>query len=233
MIANRVFLLIVIFSSVVTLLIAGDAAAARKPKIQTGPDAEVSYDGLHRVDRTVVDEAWVKPDIDLTRYNKIMVVSGGVSYRDVKEPPPRSYRSRTGNFPLSEKQKKRFEKIVLESFVEELRKVERFEMVRRPGPDTMVIVGFVLDVVSRIPPEPMGRGGIFLTEVGSATLALQIHDSQSNEILARIIDRRTAESTRMIDAHSANSWAEARRVTRSWAKLLRKRLDQVGEFTGD
>ena len=41
------------------------------PTIQTGPDAEVSFDGLHKVDNTRVDSAWAVPDLDLSCYTEI------------------------------------------------------------------------------------------------------------------------------------------------------------------
>lgn len=61
-------------------------AAPKAPRIQTGPDAEVSFDGLHRVDDSVMDMAWVIPTLDLTGYNKLIVVRGGFAYREVDDP---------------------------------------------------------------------------------------------------------------------------------------------------
>ena len=48
-------------------------SAPRAPQIETGPDAQVSFDGLHRVQRSVMDEAWAKPTLDLTGYDKLML----------------------------------------------------------------------------------------------------------------------------------------------------------------
>ena len=51
------------------LLIAGYSAAINAaPRVQTGPNAEVTHDGLTRVDRSVMDAAWVKADLDLRGY---------------------------------------------------------------------------------------------------------------------------------------------------------------------
>ncbi len=52
--------------------------------IQTGPDAEVSFDGLHKVDNSQADFAWAKPDFDISNYTKIMLVGAGVEYRPAK-----------------------------------------------------------------------------------------------------------------------------------------------------
>ncbi len=50
------------------LLLSASIQAA--PRVQTGPDAELTFDGLHRVDKTRMDAARVKPDLDLTPYEK-------------------------------------------------------------------------------------------------------------------------------------------------------------------
>lgn len=34
------------------------------PEFQSGPDAEVTHDGLTRLDKTVMDVVWAKLDID-------------------------------------------------------------------------------------------------------------------------------------------------------------------------
>src|SRR6476661_278361 len=60
------------------LTLAGVAAAPKQPRIQTGAKAEVTAEGLVRVEKSVVDAAWVKPDFDLTPYTKLMIASAGV-----------------------------------------------------------------------------------------------------------------------------------------------------------
>ena len=42
------------------------------PTIQTGPDAAVSFDGLHEIDNSRADIAWAVPDIDLSGYTSIL-----------------------------------------------------------------------------------------------------------------------------------------------------------------
>ena len=54
------------------------------PTVQTGDDAEVTYDGLHRVDDTIMDSVWARPDIDLKGVTKVIFVPIGISYREVE-----------------------------------------------------------------------------------------------------------------------------------------------------
>ena len=55
------------------------------PTIQTGPDAELTFDGLHKVDNSQADLAWARPDFDISGYTKIWPVGAGIEYRQVKD----------------------------------------------------------------------------------------------------------------------------------------------------
>lgn len=203
-------------------------SAPKKPEIETGSKAEVTADGLHRVKRTVLDAAWVKPDLDLTQYTKLMVANAGVSYRKLKDVSGPRARSET-QFAVQEKNKARFEGILREEFTEELEKLERYEIVTEPGPDVLLMVGAVVDVVSRLPPDldRMGRGGVYLESVGDATLIIELRDSLSNEVLVRAADRKAAESPFVFEANSVTVWSEVRQLAKHWARLLRKRLEEI------
>src|SRR5499427_7600527 len=93
-------------------------AAPKQPQIDTGPNAEKTYDGLVRVKKSVVDAAWVKPDFDLTPYTKLMIVSQGVSFK--KLPKVSTFQARQGSvteFPVSEENQQMFKDVLKEEFV--------------------------------------------------------------------------------------------------------------------
>jgi hypothetical protein len=70
--------------------------------------------------------------------------------------------------------------------------------VTTPGPGTLILVGTLVDVVSKVPPDDApGRYEVYLSDVGEATLILELRDSVTNEVLARVADRRAAESAGM------------------------------------
>jgi hypothetical protein len=112
--------------------------------------------------------------------------------------------------------------------MEELGKSNRFNIVNEPGPDTLIVGGGLLDVVSYVPPGPVaGRSRIFLSSVGEATLVLEVRDSQTNRILARAIDWRAASSAAGLatEANRVTTMAEVRRLIRFWASRLREALE--------
>ena len=218
------------------LIVAGLAACTATPTVPTGPDAEVTFDGLTKVNRPVMDAAWVRADTDFTGYNKIMLASAGIQYREVRGPESGSMtnirRSTQTEFPLSEQSKERLRETVREAFLAELNNSERFEIVDKPGRDVLILVGGMLDVVSNVPPEPIGRNDIYLSRVGEATLVLEVHDSMSNQILARAVDRRAAEPMTMtaMPMSTVSNWAEARRLANRWATILSTGLERLLEL---
>ena len=215
---------------VLSLYAGSGAAAPKQPRIETGPDAEVTHDGLVRVQKSVVDAAWVKPTLDLTPYKKLMVVSQGVSFRKL-EPVSEFQARRESQFPVKEENKERLSRELRTAFEEELATLERYEIVNAPGPDVLLLVGAVIDVVSNIPPDidsaRYGRGGVWLTSVGDATLVIELRDSESGEILARAADRRAAESPFAFEVNTVTAWSEVRRLAAYWATLLRRRLEEI------
>ena len=92
----------------------------------------------------------------------------------------------------------------------------------------MLIRGGLLDVVSRVPPDPMGNTQIFIDSVGEATLVLEIRGSISNTIYVRAVDGRAAASTfQMQLSNRATNRAEVRRLGRRWGQLLREGLEKL------
>jgi len=204
------------------------ACTATTPAVQMGPGAEISFDGLHRVDNSTMKYTWVKPGLDLSGYNKLRLVGAGIEYRSVK-PASRSSRMNSGRdeFPMDASQRARLEEAVREVFLEELGKSQYFTIVTEEGPDVLEVKGALLDVVSAVPPDAIGRTDYYLSKLGEATLVLEFRDSQSEEILARTVDRQSIEPVFVQRSTRAFNTAEVKRELRRWARTLTERLDAL------
>ena len=213
------------------LTLAGVAAAPKQPRIETGPKAEVTAEGLVRVEKSVVDAAWVTPDFDLTPYTKLMIASAGVYYKRLKPVKGTAFANRSNGqseFPVKEDSKTRFNEMLKEEFIKELSKLERYQIVDKAGPDVLELSGAVIDVESHVPPYMDGPGvGIYLSSVGAATLIIELRDSQSNELLGRAADRRAAQAPFVINVKAVTGWSDVRILAQSWASLVRKRLEEI------
>ena len=219
-----------LLSTTLVLLLTGCAPA---PTIQQGPDAEITFDGLVRIDNSAFSKAWIDPDVDLTQYTKIMPGGAEFEFRAVKKSNSTSAirRMDESEYWISDENKEKVREIVTEAFREELLQSKHFEFANTRGPDTLIIVGGLHDIISRVPPDLVGRGEIYLASVGEATLILEAIDSLSGETIYRAIDRRSAEQAggNLERSSSVRTTAEVRRLAKRWASRLRVGLDSIHE----
>jgi hypothetical protein len=199
--------------------------ATAAPRIQTGPGAEVTEDGLHRIDGGTFDRAWAKPGFNLEGYTKIMLHPIDMSFREVDDPV---FRRSASEFPIDDEQRQGLRQMFEEAFAAELGKSNRFTLTDQAGPGVLEVTSALIDIVSHVPDQqPIGRGGVFLKSLGEATLVIELRDSETHEVLSRIADRRAAEAAFPTRSNEVSNRAEVRRATQQWASLLRRRLDDV------
>jgi hypothetical protein len=215
------------------LFMAG-CAASEPATIQTGENAEVTFDGLHKVNHSKADEAWARPDIDLSGYTKIMPIRTGIEYRMTTNTGTTATAiSRGGPYFIDADTRVKFEALVKEVFLAELQKSKRFEIVNDSGPDVLMVSGALLDVASFVPQDSAGaiNSRTYLRKVGEVTLVLELRDSETGTALARSVDHRAAENAggSMKNSNTVSNTAEVRRLLTFWARRLREDLD---EFAG-
>jgi hypothetical protein len=196
--------------------------------IDTSPGAEVSFDGLHKVKGGRMAEAWARADFDVSSYSKVMVQGAGVEFRPGGWPGRSRDIGPGGHYAVSDSTKVMFREQMAEAFMAELSKSEHFTIVTEPGPDVLLIRASLIDVISKVPREQNPRQETLLSEIGQATLVLEIRDSVSEGILYRATDRQTAKREGM--ALSASSTVtnvmQVRRVAEGWAIIIREGLER-------
>jgi hypothetical protein len=217
-----------IFLAISILIITGCSSAP--PTIQEGPNAEVSYDGLHTVENSIFKLAWADPEVDFSKYDKIMAGGAFLEFRAVKKKSRSRATSSESEFYIDDDKRDRLKEELTTIFREELAKSTRFTMVETPGEDVLIIRGGLHDIVSFVPPESIGRSDIYLSAVGQITLILEAVDSRSNEVIFRAVERRAAERAGQgFRSNSVTNWAEVRRLIQRWATTLREGLDAIPE----
>lgn len=216
-----------------SFLMAGAVCAQDEAKPLS--DEQPAETELQKV-KSAFKETWVHPDADFTQYNKLFLWEGVFEFRDVG--PARSSRStmmRTNKreFGIADADREKFEEIVREAFVEGVQSGKKFELVEELGPNTIIMRGGVLDIVSMVPPETVGRSEIYLASIGEATLVLQLIDAETGEELAVIAERRSLSrpgstvSFTTMPTNSASIIADIRRWASSAGKKLGKELDKA------
>ncbi len=205
----------------VALMILGASGCTSSSGGNSNPlDAETTYDGLVRVESSRFQRAWVDPEVDFSRYRRYMSGGARFEFRDAGG----GTRGQT-QYPIDEQQRERLRQEVGAVFQEELRNSEFFTPAEAPGHDVLIVEGALLDIVSQVPPRGRGRESIFLDQVGSATLVIQLRDSQTHMVLARVVERRDAGRAGGFRSSTVTNWQEVRRLARRWATSLREGLD--------
>jgi Protein of unknown function (DUF3313) len=190
-------------------------------------DTSSTYDGLVQVKARGFRNVWVRPGVDPSVYSKILPGGAQFHYRDVRAVPnTAAARRSTTEFPIEQRNRATVEQIVVDAFREEAGKSEYFMVTDEPGPDTVYVWGGLYDVVSRVPPDYNGRSDVYLSSVGEATLVIQIEDSMTREVLARVIDRRAAEPAFPQRSNPVTNSSEVRRLASTWARIFRSSLDK-------
>ena len=142
--------------------------------------------------------------------------------------------TRQREFGISDKDRQKFEEVVSEAFVKEIQKAKNFKLVDEVGPNSLIMRGAVLDIVSLVPPEHIGPSEIYLANIGEATLVVELIDSSDGEIVAVVAERRQLQSggTGRIDQFSLPTnnvtiISEVRRWAKRAASRLSKELDKA------
>jgi len=223
-----------VFSIGIFVAVAGCASTpAPPPTLQTGPDAEVTIDGLVRVDNAAVPVSYQKPGMDLKPYTRFMLDPVEVAYQ--KDPGNRRQTGVAGaddNFALTPRQMENLRGGFQEAVVKALTENDGYELTTEPGPDVLRINASLVDLVVRVPTDRMGRQRSYTRSYGLVSVILELRDSESGEILARAGDRRdpTRDTTSSLaEVSPVFVRADTERLFRYWANLLRERLDALRE----
>jgi hypothetical protein len=218
------------FCFLVLMAIVVASCSSAGPTIQEGAEAEVSFDGLHKIDNARFASAWADPAIDFSRYSKVIPGGAEFQFRAVeKTSGTMRARSSDTEFWISDANREKLVEETSAIFAEELAKSTRFEVTDTRGDDVLILRGALHDIVSNVPPDLVGRGDIYLSSVGEITIVIEVIDSMSNKVIFRGAERRVAErgGGQAMISSSVTTWAEVRRLVRRWANRLREGLDSL------
>ncbi len=196
-----------------------------QPILATGPDAEVTADGLYPLDPSIMGAAWVRPDLDLSRYTRVFFLPTAVQFRDVAE---RTNTARTiaAEFPVSDARKARLRELFEESFYQALSDVRSYELSDEVGRDVLLVQGILIDVISGVPPD---RPGSVITNIRwawEANIVMELRDSISYQVQARTVQRQRIDGPMYVGM----VWALTPTIVRGWSLLLIRRLRELSDL---
>ena len=125
----------------VSMLFGVVACTSAPPELQTGPGAERTFDGLVRIDNSRFRDAWADPEIDFSRYKKVMPGGARFEFRAVSKTAGRTSLSRSNQreFWISDANRAKLIETVSGVFNEELSKAKGWEATEEVGPDVLIL----------------------------------------------------------------------------------------------
>lgn len=194
-------------------------------------DKGTSFDGLPLVKVDEFDEVYMKQGFKFKDYDQVMLEQGNVTF---KKNWAKDYYRNTGirvkEDDILRIKKEASEKLV-EVFEKNITKHQVFKITDKASKTTLLLKPSIikLDVNAPDVRSSATRQKNYVREAGEATLYLEVYDSLSGEILARVIDRQKARDYGYLHyANRVTNSAEARRMFKQWANRLHEQLVKSG-----
>ena len=190
---------------------------------------DVSLDGLELVEKDRRGEIYADPGVDWSVYDEIQLDRATVSFR--KNWQRDQNRDRLSNVKASdmERIKNNLADMFDEVFTEELTGKGDYKLASESADNVMRIKPQIVDLDVYAPDtKSPGMTRSYTQQAGRMTLKLEIYDAVTGDLIATASDRRESPSKSYYQwTTSTSNQADARRMLRTWAKDLRKRLDEA------
>jgi hypothetical protein len=203
--------------------------AAAQSGSQANFDRMMSHDGLRPVQVKGVSLAYKRPEATLAGYKRVAIEPVQVAF--AKDWKPMQSGSR---IPLSaaarEDIRTGLAKVVRDQFEKALVAQGRYPVVSGAGPD---VLRLRINIANLYVNAPEGASGAspsynFSMSAGEMTLFLELFDSESGQILARVVDRQEGRSPNIARmAGQVSNVAAAEGIAAEWARILRDAFDRA------
>ncbi|MCJ7557234.1 MAG: DUF3313 domain-containing protein [Gammaproteobacteria bacterium] len=212
--------------AVLSAIAIGSGAVAAEPLPETSPE------GLVLMKDTKLKIVYVRPGATLDPYTKVILLDCYVAFRkDWQKDKNREAISLSGQVKTSdmEKIKKKVADGFREIFTEELQTKGGYAIVDQPGDDVLIVRPAIMNLDITAPDiksSSMTRGVV--ASAGQMTLFMELYDSSTGDIIARVIDPQGADRGGFaMMASSVTNTVEATRIIRKWAETLRSHLGEL------
>ena len=190
-------------------------------------------DGLELLSGTKVRAAYAKPGATLEAYTKVALVDCYVAFRKNWE---RDY-NRDASF--GRRVDARDMERIKAALAEEFRKVFTdelvkggYEVVDQTGEDVLHVRPALVDLDVNAPDlQSADLSRTYVTSAGSMTLYMELYDSVTGDIIAKVLDPQVSDRGFRFEANRMTNKTEADRILRKWAGLLRSHLGTVQDAT--
>jgi hypothetical protein len=212
----------------VSLAVLGSACGGALAASQKEFDAQMGVAGLQRIKVKNVGLVYALPGATLASYDSVMIDPRvDVAFRKDFNP------QRTGsNIKLSTAELNNIRtavgKAVHEEFVQELTSGKgKYRLADKPGPRVLDVRIAIGDLYASAPAaSSLTPSTVYSVSAGSMTLGMELRDAETGAVLARVFDTQEARNAgRLTLTDRMTNEAEVRAMARSWARIMRERMD--------
>jgi hypothetical protein len=210
------------------------SACSSTPEIQTGEDAEVIMGDLHKVDNSRTDLAYVDPNADFSKYQRIMLMPLSMDNVEIIQPDTSSSGSRIkrGNWELTDSDKEKLQDIFHESMTKQLEGKGGYTVVTEVDDDVLQLQAAILTIAPTAAKDDaqsrsIGRSQVYSQGAGSMTVMVALADSETGEVLGLMKDSRASNSHNWGRNNSVSNLSDVRIMFNNWARGIREALDKV------
>lgn len=160
----------------------------------TSIDDVSTHEGLVRVEVKGMDAVYRRPDVNLSGYDRILLRPVSVSFAQNWKPE-----RDTGSalYRMTPADREKIKKDLAAEFERVFRHVLQeqggYRLVSEPAADVLEVQASIVDLYVTAPDVSMQDPGItrvYTADCGEMTLASELHDSVTGQVLARACDRR-------------------------------------------
>ena len=208
------------------------ACAATEPTLQSGPDVNVTSEGLVRVENSKVDDAFMRPGVDFTRFTAIMVDPLDLNQVNIIQPDAGVYSSRYQVWELTDDDRAFVQDLYEEKMNQYIFERGGYKRATEPAENVLRI----RIAVARLEPSApkgantisssAGRGAVYTQGAGAITIVGLVEDAGTGQVIARFADTKDSPETWSRFSEVRNK-TEVRRVFDFWAQLFQYRLDAL------
>jgi hypothetical protein len=190
-----------------------------------------SWDGLIEVKAKKMDAAYLAPGADFRPYTKVIIdptqAAFNKDWMKRMNDPTRSVSNRITQEDADKiiaATQSNFDDIFREAFEK-----AGYPVVTAPGPDVVRVSTAVINLYVNAPDTMTpGRSRTFTTDAGEATLVMEVRDSSTRALLARVLDRRETRGTgQMQMTSSVTNVNDFRILFKQWASISIKGIGEL------
>ncbi|MCV2359707.1 DUF3313 domain-containing protein [Paucibacter sp. TC2R-5] len=205
------------------------AGAASRADSKAAVKEQLSHDGLEQRKSKDADLVYARPGASLAGYSKVMLGPVDVAFSKNWDP------KRPGsNFRITAEEREEIRSgvanLVRDEFVKALQAKEGYQVVDTAGPDVLKLKVSIIELYVNAPDvATAARTKTYVTSAGEMTLFLEAFDSETGQVLARVVDRQESNirGGQLSWTNRVMNQSEGELIASGWARKLRKALDKA------